>query len=138
MSIVPTDILAVSKALASSGLEPDLRSSISRAYYAAFHSVLRALPDEFEPDTRSASSHEAVVSSAKAYSRTFRPGRTAAAGIADALPRLKKRRKTADYELDEDVNNPDAQSAIALAEKIITLANDLSSKSSVQATGSTP
>ena len=132
MTIRPDDILAVAQSLALLGGEAEHRSAVSRAYYAAFHSVIDAIPQGFEPDLKGASSHEAVVSSMRAFVRERLPGRHEAILIADALPKLKRERKFSDYQLQHTVSQKDASDAIDEANKIIDHCSRLMKKTQIE------
>lgn len=133
MSILPSEFLRVAHQMAAMGTEADHRTAISRAYYAAYHSIIDTLPAEFAPNVSSGSSHEAVIQSIAKYSRSMRPGRTNAALIADSLPRLKRKRKLADYGLGEEVSDQTAKKAVADAEKIIANCEIILSRLDVEA-----
>lgn len=118
MSISHEAILEVAERLATSSSEADMRSAISRAYYAVFHGTLDALPPDRRPKADfSGSSHEAVIQEAKGYinARVPLPGRSDAIRVCEKLPRLKAKRKLADYELQVDIDPPSVERVMAEA-----------------------
>lgn len=120
MSIAPDDFIHTAQKLATSVDEWDLRSAISRAYYAAYHSTLSTLPEK--PCVSGGASHEAVIQATKGYvnSKIPKPGRSDAIVVLDALARLKKKRKLADYDLNEAVSQAYTLKAVAEARGVIT------------------
>jgi uncharacterized protein (UPF0332 family) len=119
MPIKAHEIMQVAESLAERDGEAAHRSAASRAYYAAFLSARDVLPEEFTPYVKSGSSHDAVIDSLLAFSRATERGRTEAVQIAADLPRLKKKRKLADYGLENDFFLEDAINVISRAKKII-------------------
>lgn len=128
MSVTHADIYQTAVTLSTTLLpdgtccESNLRSSASRAYYAALHAAMVSLPDQFsvkQSQTQSGSSHEAVNDAMTRWGKSMTPGKTEAQIIARGLPALKKLRKRADYRLDEDFPAADAQEAISRANKLI-------------------
>lgn len=128
MSTSSDSIFEIAQHLANLPSEAGARSSISRAYYSAFHSVVEALPEEYQPNFKEKSSHEALALQILSYSKTLKPGRTEAAQIADSLPKLKKKRKIADYFLGDDIDAAEVKKAIDIAEKIIKNSKSLQHK----------
>lgn len=121
---MPTDcgaILDVARELAKRDGEAFHRSAVSRAYYAAMHRVVSALPPEFalnEAERRSGSSHEAVIQALTAWGKSVTPGRQNARYASYKLPKLKAARKHADYVLNMDVTQEMANEAIDWAEEV--------------------
>jgi len=109
MSIKYSEFMEVATRLSASANEADLRSAVSRAYYSVLHGTILALPPDRAPkDDYNGSSHDAVIGAARGYGNANPPlpGRSAAIRIAEKLPRLKAKRRKADYRLDEDIGSP--------------------------------
>lgn len=105
--------------------EASMRSSTSRAYYAALHAAMLSLPQEFAltlNEIKSANSHEAVSNKLIIWGKSFTAGRTEAQIIARELPTLKKLRKKADYRIDADFTEVEAINALSRARKLIASA----------------
>ena len=106
MSCEPYHLLELAERLGedSEASEVQLRCAVSRAYYAALHSVFCVFP-KLEDDVRidGESSHAEIIGRVKKYGNSLQPGRTAAASVAKKLPRLRRERNTADYDLEEEI-----------------------------------
>lgn len=119
----PQDFLQTAKTLSSSQFEADMRSSISRAYYAALHTAYYALPDDRKPDLKAHdySSHAKVIGAYDGWSRGIVPKRTDKRIIKEILIDMKGKRTRADYELDAEVNNRDVSDSLDQADLLISL-----------------
>jgi uncharacterized protein (UPF0332 family) len=124
MSVTPQEILNTATLLASESssgeapCEANVRSSISRAYYAALHAADQALPSDLSPtdaERKSQSSHQAVIDATSRWARALRPGRMEAVNVARNLSKLRAARKRADYALHIDMELNDASSALRTA-----------------------
>lgn len=131
MSTEPVEILAIAKMLLANSneikkadgdsCEPSCRSAASRAYYAALHAVSHAIPDDLAPPnpTHSTTSHKDILDAVTLWSKAPRNGRTEAGLISKALVRLRKLRKAADYQLDDEFTELQANEAIQVAERTL-------------------
>lgn len=131
-----SDILKVAQELAAGADEARHRSAISRAYYAALHRTIAALPEEFaipREQVRSGSSHEAIIQSLTQWGRSTTPGRQAARMAARHMPRLKAERKKADYFLEDTVSQAKAQDAVEMAIEVLSQLDDACSKAAPSA-----
>lgn len=102
--------------------EASLRSAASRAYYAALHASLKAVPIEFFPteaELNARDSHNKILDAIVAWGNSTTPGRTEANAIRRELPRLKRLRKTADYSIDSDFSENEAIEALARSSRIL-------------------
>lgn len=132
MSVTPDQILATAVMLGASTdsgvcpCESDLRSCISRAYYAALHAADLALPADLVPtatERKGQSSHQAVINSTVLWAKSIRPGRTEAIAVARNLPKLRSARKRADYDLDTDFTAEEAVSVLRTAQSTLASAS---------------
>lgn len=123
MSIEPHDFLATANRLIGNNMESDLRSAASRAYYCALHSASAALPKDIAPsnaDLRKKGSHKTILDALELWAKgEIRNGRTEAAILAKALPKLRNIRQKADYELDHNFSAEEAHRAIAIATSVV-------------------
>ena len=121
------ELLALAKQLQTqSGSEACLRGAISRAYYAALH----ATKDVFDarPRLGEESSHAEIISRAVVYSKSLNPGRQAAIQIAQIMPKIRRTRNRADYELSADIDSGLSQGVIERAEAVLTLCDEIKTK----------
>ena len=120
----PQDFLQTAQNLSNSQYEADMRSSISRAFYAALHTALNALPAQRKPDltTHDKSSHSKVIAAYDGWSKTIEPKRTDKRLIKEGLVELKRLRKQADYELNTNIKQSDVSDALSNANSLIALA----------------
>lgn len=96
--IFATALMLVAYAPTSTNIESSLRSAASRAYYAALHASLDALPPQFCPATqqlKEENSHVLIQTAVTRWGHSLTPGRTEAQEVARHLPKLKKIRKNA-------------------------------------------
>ncbi len=123
----PQEFLETSNRLSSSTHEADLRSAISRAYYAAMHTAMDALPQERKNSLRVniSSSHEQVIGTYDAWCKGLCQNRSDKRTIRDLLIKLKKNRKHADYTLDEALSSGMVEDTIDGAGIVISLASNL-------------
>lgn len=128
MSISYDEIFKVATALSTQKdadgnlCEASLRSAASRAYYAALHAAMGAIPDQFLPseaELESKDSHKTIIDAVIAWGNSLTPGRTEAKMIGREFPRLKRLRKNADYGISSDFTATDKDEALARATKIL-------------------
>lgn len=138
MSCTPTDILSIAEQLISDETENEAqsRSAISRGYYAALHSV----DQTFEKPKNHVridgeSSHADIIGRAIAYGNNQKPGKMYAAQIAKLMPRLRRTRNEADYQLAIKLDRQDAidtlkrvRSVIANCEDVIRMRLEVNSR----------
>lgn len=101
--MLPLDFIDTAQRLIDpASTEADLRSSVSRAYYGAFHCCSSALPKEFAPAKKAkykAGSHAAVIVAVHAWGRSTDGGRSNARQVARSLDQLRRKRVAADYQI---------------------------------------
>lgn len=109
------DFLTLAQEL-SSGNEAALRTSISRAYYAAFHQAqATAQKYTFKPNLNSASSHQDVIDFLAGFGdKDYRT-------TANYLKLARNLRKKADYQLSDPITTQDAQTCIQYAQQVFKL-----------------
>ncbi len=93
--------------------EASFRSSVSRAYYAAFHHAKDFLSFWQIPEFPDQSVHQSTVT------RLFSMGKSEIAQIGRSLDRLRIKRVRADYESNIIINENEAKSSLDSAKKII-------------------
>lgn len=102
--------------------EAVLRTATSRAYYAALHRALDALPGNFFPPSekrRGTGSHNAVVDGYSAWARSFGGGANSPVAIvAKQLPRMKLSRVRADYHLNDNYPLEDCVATLGRSRKV--------------------
>lgn len=120
----PQDFLQTALKLSISEYEADMRSAISRAYYAALHIAFSVLPNERKPNLKShdRSSHGKVIDAYDGWSKAMEQKRNDKRWIKEMLVDIKGMRTRADYELNTEINNDDMSDSLYLADKIIELA----------------
>ena len=128
MSCGPSDLFSLATRLVENdqACEAQLRCSISRAYYAALHSVNTLFPKQ-STDVRmdGESSHAEIIGRVKRYSAGANPGRTSAAFIAKQLPRLRRERNMADYHLESELSCDEALGVIERVKAVLNHCNDV-------------
>jgi uncharacterized protein (UPF0332 family) len=119
MSTTPREILETSRRLVvlENLTEADFRAIASRAYYAALHGVKQCF--SVENSLSQQNSHESIIGYADAYGKSVKPGRTEARQITRDMYLFKKRRKFADYEIDDTFQSEDANNSISLSSLIL-------------------
>jgi uncharacterized protein (UPF0332 family) len=127
MSCTPQDLLNFAEKLSNSSEEVELRSSISRAYYAAFHTAdaAKSICPEIHRDTVAGGSHKYVI---KRYLDIASP--TLARQIGYILQDMCTRRESADYTLSDNCTTNHAKTQIVTAKKLILLIDQLKAESS--------
>ena len=121
----PQDFLQTANKLSSSEYEADMRSAISRAYYAALHTAYNALPDDRKPDLKAhdSSTHNKVIGAYDGwYRKVLGEKRTDRRLIKELLISIKNHRKKADYELDTAIKNDDVRDSLHQAKTLIDMA----------------
>ncbi|MDQ6950906.1 MAG: hypothetical protein Q9M26_04510 [Mariprofundales bacterium] len=112
--IIVDDLLEVAKALAKNSDEANLRSSVSRAYYAAFHEASQyAHKKHGYTRPRNQSAHSSLAR----HLIDCKKDEVRQAGIS--LQNLHIARKLADYDLNDDLNENDAKLHVMMAETLI-------------------
>jgi uncharacterized protein (UPF0332 family) len=119
MSVTPQDILQTATRLAclESQTESDSRATVSRSYYAALHGVNNCLPGRVQTEQKN--SHEQVISKADAHGKSLKPGRTEAKEVTRNMYLFKKMRKMADYDIENEFDQSEAQDALSLCASIL-------------------
>jgi uncharacterized protein (UPF0332 family) len=97
--------------------EATARSAVSRAYYAALHATKNTF--DARPRFGDESSHAEIIGRATAYGSAVHPGRTEANQIAMWLPRLRRLRNKADYDLESELSHDDAHGHLARVKLIL-------------------
>lgn len=120
----PQDFLQTAQNLSGSDYEADMRSAISRAYYAALHTAFGALPEQRRPDlkARDKSSHSKVIDAYDGWSKAIEPKRTDKRLIKEMLIDIKGQRTRADYELDTEIKKDDVSDSLEQAKAVIAMA----------------
>jgi uncharacterized protein (UPF0332 family) len=108
------DFIAVATALSTATDEASLRSSVSRAYYAAFHSARTYVRNQGAPLSRHGQIHQDVHD---ALVRGQRHEKSAAIHLG----RLKQARTAADYELSSTNWNQQASTCLRWAQAVLDL-----------------
>lgn len=128
MPCKPLELLEVAKHLAQLkiGGEASHRGATSRAYYAALHCVKQTFPERAEEyQVAGESSHAEIISRAVAVSRQNVPGRGPAATIAHMMPKLRRMRNQADYDLGEVYDQSACTEVLLRATKVVDLCADV-------------
>jgi uncharacterized protein (UPF0332 family) len=107
------DFLSLAARLATANAEADWRTSISRAYYAAFHVARRLFADLNFAVPRADRAHQYLV-----Y-RLSNCGDSATEQAGRDLETLRRLRNRADYDEAPTVTQPQSAAALQLAERII-------------------
>ena len=120
----PQDFLQTAQNLSGSQYEADMRSAISRAYYAALHTAFSALPEQRRPNlkARDKSSHSKVIDAYDGWSKAIEPKRTDKRLIKEMLVAIKGQRTRADYELDTVIKKDDVSDSLEQAKAVIAMA----------------
>ena len=118
MAIKHSDFLAFAQAL-SADCEINLRNSISRAYYAAYHACLQIYKMDNAVD---GGLHTKLIQGLKKSSAP------ADRQIGYMLEQLKNQRVIADYKLLDNVSIKDKDSVLSQTEKLLTLLSTLPAK----------
>jgi len=103
------EFLGVAARLSASSREADVRSSVSRAYYGAFHVAAQFLEDCGVRLPRSAAAHEKLRYCLQAS------GDGAVIGAANRLDSLRSARNRADYDLANSSFGSSAKAVLQLA-----------------------
>lgn len=130
MPVSPAEILQLSRELqAMDGSEVLQRCVISRAYYATLHATDLTFPrTEGSVRIDGESSHAEIISRAVVFGKSVKLGRTSAALVAQALPRLRKFRNHADYRLHEPLSAREYADVVVRAERVLQLCEDVVQK----------
>jgi hypothetical protein len=133
VSVTPKEILETAKKLLGDpSLESDLRSAASRAYYAALHATNQAIPETFTGNHQTSpspqSSHDFIIGKADRLRKAASSGKIEATELYAILPKMKKIRVMADYRLDEKIESTIGNHAVAQAERVLFLCDNISRK----------
>jgi uncharacterized protein (UPF0332 family) len=112
------DFLSLAAQLAAGNNEADWRTSISRAYYAAFHVARRLVSDLGFTVPRADRAHQYLVF------RLSNSGEPAVQQTGRDLETLRRLRNRADYDETPAVTRPQASAAVHVAEGIIQALDD--------------
>lgn len=126
MSITQKDLLRYAKSIDSSADELEIRSGISRAYYAMFHQGRESVT--YCPDIDPSSgegSHSYLIRRFQSVPRKRFHGSTQARIIGDLLGKAKFLRTKADYELKHTCSERDLSIQIMHAEQLYEAAQAL-------------
>lgn len=130
MSVSPRDVLNLALTLQGAAEnEATSRCVVSRAYYAALHCVEQTFEKrdgQFKVDGES--SHQEIITRALVYGRTLSPGRTSASEIAKMMPRLRRTRNQADYDIAGPHDSGVGQDTVIRAARIFELCEDVKLK----------
>lgn len=123
MAIHPNDIFALAIRLKDQGSsEADLRSAVSRSYYAALLSADYVIPERDASLSKDGeSSHVKIIARVQAHGGgpTPKPGRSEAIQMAKLLPKMKRDRVIADYHLHATVTQETCDEALRRAEVVM-------------------
>ena len=128
MTVTPRDLLKQAEALEKGGTELDARVSIGRAYYAVLHRVRAVIPESFVKDEDEGNSHRRMITAVERYAASISPGRTAAREMLRLLRQLRRTRNDADYFLNINIDNSDAQIAIDRAKRAFAYCDEIEKK----------
>ena len=110
--VTPQDLLDLAERLATAPSEAELRASISRAYYAAFHHCREFVDARVGlPHTGTADDHREVISALWQLDPQ----------ASQRLRTLRARRNRADYEIQERVTARDARFGCFAAARLLEL-----------------
>jgi len=131
MPVSPPDFLKLATRLNTSECdEITRRCVVSRAYYAALHAVDHTFgAREQELSNDGESSHARIIGRARAYANTLNPGRTSAAHIAKLMPKLRRVRNKADYELADEMPQEICTEVSARAQRVLDLCSEIKPRS---------
>lgn len=117
------DLLALAERLnTAQSDEAALRCAISRAYYAALHTVDATFDPRISAGPkRPLSSHEEIASRAEVYAKGANPGRQPAASLVKLLLTSKRQRVRADYHLSDTLTLRDSSDNLSRCVRIIAL-----------------
>ena len=122
--MIPEDFInTAERLLKDTTEEADKRSAISRSYYGAFHASIKSLPPKFAPataDLNGNASHKAVVDALAQWGGSLDSGRTEAQQASRTLATLKKARRRADYDIDDELDAADLSSCVRNARSVLT------------------
>jgi uncharacterized protein (UPF0332 family) len=117
MPVTPQDILNVAKELRKTQTEPFLRSSVSRAYYAAYTAAREICPP-LTPRIQAmpVGSHEKVIQALLTHAGEDKPDVRL---VGELLKRMKPDRHVADYQLCDPVADTLASTAIERSQQAL-------------------
>lgn len=135
MSCSPADFLNLAESISqqNSCSEIESRCAISRAYYAALHSVdFFFQKTEMDMRIEGESSHAEIIRRAREYGRGIQPGRTNAAVVAKLMSRLKADRNQADYRLGDSIDSIQMQDVILRVKRVMNECEEIDRKRETQ------
>ena len=122
MSVKPVDFLAVAATM-EKGTECEVRSSISRSYYAAFHACLawhNALKAPGSVSGTAGGKHQQLINKLKNPAREISAAlRGESKRLGMKLEILRGRRVTADYVLDETISISESSTQLIQATAVL-------------------
>lgn len=133
MSITEDDLLSYAKSLATQGAnECQLRASMSRSYYAAFHSLL-PLVEQLPPSAKSKGKEVTHVEVTErlvewnvgAVCSALSGYRDVKARAQRAMDTARAKRVIADYRLTHEISHSDAMAQINRVDQVIRAARTL-------------
>lgn len=118
MSVCPSELLDWAKQsfAGRENCEVTCRASISRSYYSSLHEAIETF--DIYIDKRNPSSHKAVIDELVLRSNVPGQGRLEAGKLAKMLPKIKRLRVKADYDLNESITPQEVQRALETADDI--------------------
>ena len=130
MSVCAEDFLSTAKDLLNNGnCEIDYRNSMSRAYYAAFH-LLKTITDTLPSSTNSNpayDSHNDTIDKLLLFPKDVEQ-RVIAKAIRNDIIKRKAQRKSADYKLNQSINEKDAEAQLESVSLLFDEINRLKTK----------
>jgi hypothetical protein len=132
MTISPHDILALAKDLQTSAKnEAEIRSAVSRAYYAAMLLTRDTIEDRRSLNNFSDnqdSTHKKIEAIAHTWGVGPNPGRGAASRIAKLLPSMKRLRVRSDYWLDDTITQRECDDLVAQVDVVMSSCAEITKK----------
>ena len=138
MPVSPPDLFKLAQRLNSDGCdEVTRRCAVSRAYYAALHRA-NLVFEKVKPTADGESSHAEIIGRVKTYSAQPLPGRMYASEIAKALPRLRRLRNAADYDLDSPFEAGTTMDVLQRVSHVLEKCDDVARMREQQAAAPSP
>ena len=110
MSLTPRQLLEYAESLNLEASEAQVRTVISRAYYALLLRAKEVTPKEFfKPSSNKETTHAEVIGAVERHGASLQPGRTLAKQVAQNLTKLRVDRVISDYQLGETVTSQRAK-----------------------------
>lgn len=130
MPVEALEFLRVAKRLLEgSPGEIDRRCSISRAYYAALHTLDLTLPAGAAGTgpgrADGESTHMVIIDRARQLGVSRLPGNSAAVQLARLMTKLRRSRNEADYDLKLTIGSRETEDFMARVDKALSLCDDV-------------